>query len=470
MKALYMLSFINLAVYKLIYSGHCLSDNIHIGYNFTLPIPVEYIQGFNGKAYLMETDQMPLNFRTALSVDAVDGIYCCSLQVFLGNVKVWTSGHHSMFCTTSQSCVLEFTEIGDLRLKAFNGQIGWRTATFGQGVQKLQLFDSGNLALVDAQENIKWQSFNFPTNVLLMGQRLSVATHLTSSIPTNNSNSFFSFEIHHDKLALYLNLGSNDIKYSYWEFHPSATRNITYIHLSSKGLDLFDDKYRNFSQILSPIEQPVRFLALANDTGNLGLYYYSPYKDKFEASFQVLNATCDLPLACSPYEICTYSNTCSCIRLLTNPGDHTSKFDCDPGITGKLCGKKQVEMIELQDSGTLLRNSTTMTNVSKDECANSCLNDCDCAAALYSSRIGECMFYDTVRGVKQVNRGSGLSYLVKVPKGSTGNQKKSGLRKWVLVLIIAADGLILCVVIGGLGYFLIWKRRKMSNDCNSDAS
>ncbi|KAK9723643.1 hypothetical protein RND81_05G015200 [Saponaria officinalis] len=478
MKVLYMIYFTNIILlfllYKLTKLGcYCKANNIPLNYRFTISIPMEYNEGFNGRAYVMETNQMPLNFRTAVSVDADQGRYSCTLQVFLGSVMVWSSGHHLRFYTLDV-CVLELNEFGDLRLKGYNGQIGWRTATSGQGVQKLQLLDNGNLVLLDAQENIKWQTFNFPTNVLLMGQKLSVATHLTSPFLTNNNTtSFFSFEIHYDKLALYFNSVDNNknVKYSYWEFQPSPTTNITFIDLSSNGLDLFDPLYRNFSQIVPPVRQQVRFVVLDNDTGNLGFYYYSPYKDKFEASFEVLNDTCDLPLACSPYGICTFSNTCSCIRLLMNySGDHTSKNDCEDGITKGLCRKDRVEMLELKDASSVVRNPTIMSNVSKNECANSCLNDCECAAALYSSSVGECMFYETVKGVKQVNAGSGLSYLVKVSRASLGKQKKSGLRKWVLVLVVVVDGFILCVVVGGLAYFGIWWTRRRSSNCSSSVT
>lgn len=186
MKLIYTLCFIILLVLMLIIFGCCKSD-VSVGYTFTLAIPSDYSPDFNGKAYLMETDQMPLNFRTAMSVEALDGRYACSLQVFLGTVKVWSSGHVSKFFT-SDVCVLELTKMGDLRLKGLNDEIGWRTGTSGQGVEKLQLLDSGNLVLVDGQEKIKWQTFNFPTNILLLGQRLSVVTTTAAtSIPTGNS-------------------------------------------------------------------------------------------------------------------------------------------------------------------------------------------------------------------------------------------------------------------------------------------
>ncbi|KAL2899968.1 hypothetical protein RDABS01_025050 [Bienertia sinuspersici] len=481
---MYMLYMIILHFIMLITSAYSKS-NISVGYTFTLAIPSDYSEGFNGKAYLMETDEMPLNFKTAMSIEAIDGRYACSLEVYLGNVKVWSSGHVTKFFT-SESCMLEFSRSGDLMLKGYNYEIGWKTGTSRQGVEKLKLLDTGNLVLVDDKENIKWQTFNFPTNILLLGQRLSVATHLTS-FPTNNTNnyttSFFSFEIHHDKVALYLNSVTNNNnnnnsniiknkKYSYWEFHPSKIeKNITFIELASRGLEFFDDTFKNFSQIIPPYKQPIRFLALDKETGNIGFYYYSPYKDKFEPSFQVLNTTCDLPLACPSYGICTLSKTCSCIRFLTKDDQDVSSNngdDCNEGInTSTLC--EVGTMLELEDASSLLKNdnaTTSMTNVSKGNCANSCLNDCECNAALYSLHTRECMFFEVVRGVKQVKRGSGLSYLVKVPRGELGKHKKSGLKNWVLVLILVADGIVLFLVVGGVWYFMIWKRKKRLSDGN----
>lgn len=73
-------------------------------------------------------------FRAALSVEALDGKYTCSLSVFLGDVKVWDSGHLTRFYT-SERCVLELTKDGDLQLKGAKEQVGWRTATSGQGVE-----------------------------------------------------------------------------------------------------------------------------------------------------------------------------------------------------------------------------------------------------------------------------------------------------------------------------------------------
>ncbi|CAB4315323.1 unnamed protein product [Prunus armeniaca] len=449
--------------------GHSKTD-ISLGYQLTVAVPIEYSLGFIGRAFLMETNEITPTFKTALSVEAVNGKYSCSLEVFLGDVKVWNSGHYSKFYT-SNICVLQLTQDGDLRLKGPKDRVGWRTGTSGQGVQRLEILRTGNLVLLDGLGNIKWQSFNFPTDVMLWGQRLSVASRLIS-FPTN-STSYYSLEIEQSRIALYLNSGKWN--YSYWEFKPTKNRNIAYVQLGRKGLELFNGKLKKIAQIhpsdhqTVQFGQPLRFLALGNRTGNLKLYFYSPSIAKFDAAFQALNTTCDLPLACKPYGICTLSSTCSCIQVLIaeNETSRSGNSDCSQGISGGFCGngKTTAEMLELKGVGSVLRGAPKIVNVSKEACANLCLEDCNCTSALYSTAKGgmeveECFFYGMVIGVKQVERGSGSSYMVKVRKGAHGGHGKSNLKRWVLVLVGVVDGLIILLVFGGLGYYLIKKRRK----------
>ncbi|XP_027176479.1 G-type lectin S-receptor-like serine/threonine-protein kinase SD2-5 isoform X1 [Coffea eugenioides] len=451
----------------LFFHAYCDSD-VLVGYHVTLAIPPAYSSGFVGRAFIMETDQTEPNFRTAVSVEALDDKYACSLDIFLGNAKVWSSGHFSRFYTADK-CMLELTEDGDLQLKGQKEIIGWRSGTSGQGVQRLHLLETGNLILVDPLNLIKWQTFNFPTDVMLQGQRLSSRTRLTSFI-SNNSSLFYSFEIQYDKIVLYLNSGK--WKYSYWEFkpYPYGEKNITYIELTSKALEIFNGKFQKVAQITSEQPQPVRFLALGNSTGNLGLYYYSAERQIFQASYQALNGTCDLPLACNPYGICTFSNACSCIRLMTK--GIGSLPDCSTdGISEGLCGRNQAEMVELQGVTSILRQGTpSEVNISKDACANLCLDNCTCVAALYISsaeadaNLQQCFLYGLVRGVKEIQRGSTGSYWVKMPKGSRDqvHGKSSGLKKWSVIVIGVVDGFIIFIVLAGIGYYIIQKRRQTS--------
>ncbi|KAK8709557.1 hypothetical protein V6N13_060572 [Hibiscus sabdariffa] len=444
--------------------GRCDLGSIHVGHKLSLAVPSEYSDGFVGRAFLMDDgNRVEPSFRVALSAEANKGKYSCSLEVFLGDFKVWNSGHYSQFYTTD-SCVLELSEDGDLLLMGPKDRVGWRTGTSGQGVERLQILKTGNLVLVDALNLVKWQSFNFPTDVILWGQRLDVSTRLTSF--PRNSSSFYTFEIRHDRIALYLNSGK--LKYSYWEFKPPENQNVSFVELDSKGLVLFDDEYKRITRI--PSRRSVRslrlrLLALGNETGYLGLYFYSPKTNEFEASFQAINSTCDLPLACKPYGICTFSNACSCIQLTTKEKDMDSTRFCDGA---------QAEMLELNGVNTVLRDDAPKrVIVSKTACANLCLDDCKCVAASYSSDNGagnsrQCSLYGLVAGIKQVESGTGVSYMIKVPKGTRYDHRKGSVRKWVLVVVGVVDGLVVILILGGISYHLIQKRRKKLPGSNNN--
>ncbi|KAJ4970121.1 hypothetical protein NE237_003220 [Protea cynaroides] len=462
---------LTLAVLIYFFTGCASKSDIPIGYRVKVPLPPEYNEGFIGKAFIMETGNTEPYFKAALSVEAIDNVgrYSCSLQVFLGDTKVWCSGHVSQFYP-SQRCVLELTEGGELLLMGARRRVGWRTKTSGQGVERLQLLITGNLVLTDAMNNIQWQSFDFPTDVMLWSQVLKTSARLTSF--SINSSEFYSFEVQNKKIALYLNYGT--WKYSYWEFRPSRNQNITFVKLGLTGLKIFSGRHQRIGQILPTRYEPVRFLALGNETGNMGLYYYSLDKRKFEASFQALNEICDLPQACKAHGICITPNSCACIQFSGSKEGHSLGSDCGDELPDGFCGAGtgSVEMVEVEGVSNNLRSNIHIGNISKESCSSSCLANCSCVAALYSA--GGCFLYGLISGMKQVDpKGVGLSYYyVKVPKGNQrGHGKSSRVRNWLLVMGGILDGLVL-LVLGGFAfyYFVIRKRRKESSSSDTNQS
>lgn len=109
-------------------------SDVGVGYKFMVVVPMKYDVGFIGSGFFMETNETEPNFRVALSIEGVNGKYSCSLRVFVGDVKVWDSGHYSKFYVT-EKCLVEFTMDGDLRLKGPNEKVGWKTGTSEQGVK-----------------------------------------------------------------------------------------------------------------------------------------------------------------------------------------------------------------------------------------------------------------------------------------------------------------------------------------------
>ncbi|KAK1412450.1 hypothetical protein QVD17_33715 [Tagetes erecta] len=424
--------------------GHCTTDNLQLGAQITLAIPGPYMNGFHAPAFVLETSQPVPSFRAGLTVEALEGKYLCSFDVFLGDFKVWSSSHLSQFFT-SEKCVVHLTWDGDLRLTGHDDQIGWRTATYGQDIKRLQLSTTGNLVLVDELNIIKWQSFHFPTNVMLYGQRLNAGTKLTS-LPTN-SYSNYSFEIHREKLALYLNSGT--FKYSYWEFNPKKPENISFIRLATNGLQIFDDNNHKMAQIPSKRLKLLRFLAIENTTGNLGFYYYAMTTKKFEASFQALRNKCDQPKFCKVNEICTFDNKCSLLNT--------------KGSLGNFCQTSRGNMKEIQHVTSILRDENKkILNTTKESCAGSCKKDCTCVGALFTSEYRECYLYGEIRGMKEVNNfGEVTCFML---KGLEGEKNGNGLKKWALILIVVVDGVVLVVCLCGMGFYMLWKRKKEENN------
>uniref|UniRef100_A0A2N9IBV3 Bulb-type lectin domain-containing protein n=1 Tax=Fagus sylvatica TaxID=28930 RepID=A0A2N9IBV3_FAGSY len=62
------------------------------------------------------------------------------------------------------------------------GQVLWSTPFLTSKVAAMQLLDTGNLVLVDAGNAKLWESFDYPTDAIVVGQRIPVGKSLESSV------------------------------------------------------------------------------------------------------------------------------------------------------------------------------------------------------------------------------------------------------------------------------------------------
>jgi hypothetical protein len=71
-----------------------------------------------------------------------------------------------------ENATLVFGADGNLVLANADGRVAWQTNTANKGVVGLKLLSNGNLVLHDSKGNFVWQSFDYPTDTLLVGQSL----------------------------------------------------------------------------------------------------------------------------------------------------------------------------------------------------------------------------------------------------------------------------------------------------------
>lgn len=198
----------------------------------------------------------------------------------------------------------------------------------------------------------------------------------------------------------------------------------------------------------------MRFLSLGSK-GNLGLYYYSTARGKFEASFKALRF-CDLPLSCGPCGVCSSStNTCKYLQLSRMENNNIGTSFCGDSAS-------KVVMEEIKGVDSVLRPPFPKANLSLEECLGSCLEDCSCAAAFYMER--ECFLYELVGGLREVENGSRFSYWVKVQKEKTRvHGVSSSLLTKILILGGVIDGLALFLIMWGLLYYFCKIHKKTDN-------
>ncbi|VAH85665.1 unnamed protein product [Triticum turgidum subsp. durum] len=95
---------------------------------------------------------------------------------------VWSANRGS---PVSEGATTELTPEGDLVLRSGpGGAVLWSTGTKGRSVAGARIGSDGNLVLFDGRNATVWQSFDHPTNALLVGQSLKHGARLTANAST----------------------------------------------------------------------------------------------------------------------------------------------------------------------------------------------------------------------------------------------------------------------------------------------
>ncbi|THG12924.1 hypothetical protein TEA_014547 [Camellia sinensis var. sinensis] len=297
------------------------------------------------------------------------------------------------------TATLQLTGDGDLILHDSDGTFVWSTNISSKSVFGMKFTELGNLVLFDPNSETVWQSFDHPTDSLLVGQALFPGQKLISS--TNASNwtpGLFSLTLQHHSLSGYV--GSNP-PLVYFEIYS----NVNYV------------KFENESFIGQKIpvtsSSSAQFIRL-DPNGHLKAYElagqeWNEVADQL-TSHGVSGSECGYPMSCGNYGICSSNGQCAC------PDDANSETSTfrqisyrQPNLGCSLatpisCDHSQYHtLLELNNASYFYINpyAYTSTNFYLDEklalndCKTSCLKNCSCKAALFLNRLG---FNDSRQG------------------------------------------------------------------------
>ncbi|XP_021629704.2 G-type lectin S-receptor-like serine/threonine-protein kinase SD2-2 [Manihot esculenta] len=311
---------------------------------------------------------------------------------------VWTANRNDP--PVSASSTISLTEEGKLLYKI--GQGGEKLiANNTEAASFASLQDSGNLVLYNAKSEIIWESFKYPTDTILGGQTLFSGAQLVSSSETSHTGRFHLKMQEDGNLVLYpLNTGDTPGD-AYWRSSTLGHEFKFYLYLNSSGRLLIVNG--TSSKIISTVygnslsandDNSTIYRATLDIDGVLRLYshrYDESGELKATTEWEALKSPCEVKSFCGFNSYCTYNDdqpVCLCLPGSDFIDPNHRNLGCTRNYTEAACkGGKQ---------NPLHFNITTMENInwgdipyvqqymSIEECRNSCLEDCNCGAALFS--------------------------------------------------------------------------------------
>ncbi|PIN19776.1 Serine/threonine protein kinase [Handroanthus impetiginosus] len=313
------------------------------------------------------------------------------------NITVWTANRDRP--PVSSNAMIELTRDGKLVLNADNGEI--RIADPPEAVAFASMHDSGNFVLYGKSSNAIWQSFDFPTDTILGGQRLPGDHKLFSKV----SSSDFST----GRFRLDMQLDGNLVAYpaeivdgptdAYWSTNTndySFTHGQYYLHLDDAGRLKVEEGEFNSTVIkqlngnYSENTGTTIYRATLDPDGNFRLYRDT----STDQLWQAFNDTCQPKGLCGFNSYCTVNDLnpwCQCVpgTDFINSGE---RYDgCRRNFTKQKCtgGNADTTFYYITTEKKLKWEDFPYFNapMSEEDCKKSCLDDCYCDAAEYDSKI-----------------------------------------------------------------------------------
>ncbi|CAK7333291.1 unnamed protein product [Dovyalis caffra] len=335
------------------------------------------------------------------------------------------------------NATLTFGEDGNLVLADVDGSIAWQTDTAHKGVVGLQLLPNGNLVLHDSKGIFIWQSFDHPTDTLLVGQSLRVggtAKLVSRASEKENSDGPYSLVVEPKRLAMYYKNPDSSKPYLYYtadKFSVSKGR-IENVTLYSQTGDTYGFYY-DLTLSLTPFQgvtlttvnynTTLSFLRLGLD-GNLRIhtnYDRADTKNGFQVTFTFFykdsdwESECQLPERCGMFGLCEDNQCVAC--PLPNGLIGWSK-NCQP-VKPPSCGSKnfyycKLEGVDHYNSKYLSRSRA----MNEDDCGKKCSSDCKCLGYFYNKDTSKCLIAYDLHTLTRVANSTHVGY-IKVPNNIT---------------------------------------------------
>lgn len=309
----------------------------------------------------------------------------------INSTVAWTAGGD---IKVGNSGSFQLSSAGNLILRNDSVITVWNSSTGNMGVAAGSMGDDGNFILLNKSGAALWQTFDTPTDTLVVGQRLQQGASLTAGE--------YSASWQASSGNLTLSYTGND-GYTYWS-SETATGNVSvYASLINASFTIYNAAEQALKSWYSkdyttPPPEPIRRVTLDLD-GNLRIYTTSS-AGNWVIGWEALEDYCQIYAYCGPYGLCGYNETGLICKCATTAGyalidEKNPRSGCRSiaGSGGQNCnGQSAANMVELNHtllfiSGTQNRNF----RYGDAECSQTCLLNSGCTASTaFSDGSGTC--------------------------------------------------------------------------------
>ncbi|XP_076887182.1 G-type lectin S-receptor-like serine/threonine-protein kinase At4g27290 isoform X2 [Bidens hawaiensis] len=377
---------------------------------------------------------------------------------------------------------LKFSDQGTLGLFN-NSSMIWSSNTTTSGNATAKLRDNGNLVLIDQQEKVLWQSFDYPTDTLLPGMKLG------RNYLKGKEWHLSSWKSSEDPARGELTWGPDTVGYPesklkqgaaiHFRGGPWRNRRFSGISVFSKNLTFRYDVIVNQSEVSFAYnleDNSILSRVTLNASAHLESWAWVDDSRGWQQAVSFPRDACDKYNMCNAYGICSLNQvqqSCSCLdekRFVpeNQKGWGTADWsagcirrtplECKAGSEGFI----KYSNVKLPDT----KNTQFNMSMNIEECQRECLKNCTCMAYTNPDPSlggrGCLLWFDDLLDIRLLPEGSGAGGDIFIRMASSELDSKSTLKNQggantKVIIPVIIGGVLL---IGFISTWLCYSRRK----------
>ncbi|XP_030929254.1 G-type lectin S-receptor-like serine/threonine-protein kinase LECRK3 [Quercus lobata] len=319
---------------------------------------------------------------------------------------VWTANRDDPPVTSKAK--LEFTKDGKLLLITEQGQKHLIDSNTTNLVSHAAMLDSGNFVLYNKDSKFIWQSFDHPTDTILGDQALFTGGQLLSSLSeSDHSTGRFHLVMQSDgNLVSYPANSGDAVPDAYWStdtysgngfnIHLYLNASGSLILVNESNLETVKPTYLYlYPTSTSSINTIYRATLDADGIFRLYCHTYDERRNyRVSRLWSALNSQCEVKGFCGFNSFCTLyddQGNCDCLpgHDFVDPNRRTLGCERHFSEVGCRGGKENAVSYSMNTMDKMVWGNTPYfsAEMSMEECSSSCLEDCNCGAALFENSL-----------------------------------------------------------------------------------